>query len=86
MILQYSFTLLQLEKPFINLYLPICHFWLNIPAKDNSETPVALLMYKVYGNVKNPPSLHSELTQVNVRMPCSLADIQTMFALLPSVF
>ena len=45
MILQYSFTWLQLEKPFINLYLPICHFWLNTPAKDNSETCVALLTF-----------------------------------------
>jgi len=33
-------------------------------------------MYTVYGNVKNPKSLHSELTQVNVCMPYSLADFQ----------
>jgi hypothetical protein len=45
MVIQYSFTWLQLEKPFINLYLPICHFWLKTPAKDNSETPVASLTF-----------------------------------------
>jgi hypothetical protein len=62
----------------VKLYLPICHFWLNTPATDNSEPPVALLMYKEYGTVKNPPSSHSKLTQVNVCMPCSLATFQTM--------